>query len=338
MVRTSAIISILLIFLHFRATFAYRLLFEAKFRFQNESMSQREYALSILRRQGISVSSIADRLAVMFIFNYIIEFPLTSFLHRRLNYLHCSMNLLHEYLQIHSPTPFDVYLWINADTIEHLPSWLLDSFPNLIIIPILSSTWKIPEEAGNPSNWVGASTFSIDWYLMCRWKMTYQLEFGSKVGYQYLLMLDDDTFIHHAHSTFPEGNLVEYFRTHQIKHGVRRRRFRDDPYLKGFWEFTQLWMLTRNFSKPIGSLMENLEVVRHLGDHSTSLIPHQSRRWNSIVYQSNFMIWDLEEWWKNDLLQDYVQFVLHSGMDISQRWIEQVSLFIYYIYFYCYYY
>jgi len=181
-----------------------------------------------------SIESTHNRLAIMIGFSYVFEYPLAKFDDERLHYLHCSLHKF--YTNIGKFTPIDVYLWVSWDERSQLPSWLKEDYPQLIILPIQESSWQIPANVGPHSSWKHSTQFAVDYYLHSRWRMTFAMEFVKAMGYPYVLLTDDDTFVLNEISQ----NVIDRLLEHDILLATRQRHMIEKPeYVTGLPEFTR---------------------------------------------------------------------------------------------------
>lgn len=181
-----------------------------------------------------NISTFADRLPIIIGFSYPIILPLTEFNYRRLHFLHCSLHKF--YNNIGNYTPIDVYLWVSNNELSNLPLWILTEYPQLIVLPIPTSSWKLPQNVGAHYGWKHSDVFKEDYFIHSRWRMTFAMEFVKSMGYKYILLTDDDTFVLNP---IP-FNIIENFSNASILMGQRERRIMEKPkYLAGLAEFTR---------------------------------------------------------------------------------------------------
>ena len=263
-------------------------------------------AASIPRRiMTESAPLLSNRLAVMIIFSLDLTMPLTEHSHRRVSYLHCSVSLLKK--NMGTFTPLDVYIWIRpSQTIHPVLMQLVGTY----IMNIQLSSWKAEGTTFN-SNWNMADIFKEDFYLMDRWRNTFQFDFVRELGYEYFVQMDDDTFI----TDLIDVNLVKHMKEHQI-YLASRNSFQMEPVelIQGLPEFVRYWMLTRNMSEPIGDLFNQLTPPNMVG--------LTTQGWSRVSLVACFAIFDVNYWFQ-DIIQDFVRLMLRTGSDVEQRWLEQ---------------
>jgi hypothetical protein len=143
---------------------------------KNSAVESAKKAKILLSRFPIDVP-ISDRLAIMILFS-------KGFLDaqkRRHKFLHCAITKLQRNLP---NTSFDIYIWtLNLTTSETIiPYWLsAEKFPKINIMEIPEETWKIPCGLISDSEWALRNRFSIDYYLMGRWRLTFSLDFAKEM-------------------------------------------------------------------------------------------------------------------------------------------------------------
>jgi hypothetical protein len=185
-----------------------------------------------LRRQ--SINDTASRLAIMIAFSFPLILPLTEANHRRLHYLHCSLGKF--YTNVGNNTPTDIFLWISNDPLSTIPAWMHEDYPQLILLPIQPSSWQAPADLDPHPTWKHSSVFSEDYYLHSRWRLTFAMDFVKALGYPYILLADDDTFVMNRITI----NIVKEFTRYGIVMSNRDRHIIEkEEYLTGLPEFAR---------------------------------------------------------------------------------------------------
>jgi hypothetical protein len=175
-----------------------------------------------------------NRLAVLILFSYSLVNPLTEFNCRRLSYLHCALTDL--YVNLGQTTKLDVYLFVDTSETSVLPAWVTSSFPMLIVLPISTESWQLPDDIKPPQQWKFYPDYSIDYRLQGRWRLQFVPWFVRAMGYSYWLQMDDDTFIV---ETYPR-DIVDQFRRQGSLMGVRRRHYQEGiQVVNGLAELTR---------------------------------------------------------------------------------------------------
>ncbi len=193
-----------------------------------------EMAQHNLHANNVSTIDTADRLAVVMIFSYDCVLPLTELHFRRLSYLHCSLS--HVYSHLAPSTPLDVLLFVQPDTLHRLPGWLKTDFPLLSVLPIAAASWRAPEHLGAHGSWKMGDLFPRDYFLQGRWRLAFQMHFARRMGYQYVLQMDDDTFVLGG----ADFGIVRRMREGGAKMAVRNKSFAEMREItQGLAEFTR---------------------------------------------------------------------------------------------------
>jgi hypothetical protein len=265
-----------------------------------------EVAMS--RYPSLSFSANKDRLAVFVLFTYDL-YPNGT--HPRLPSLVCSLNAL--YANVGRANSLDVYMWMSATELPRLPSWFRDTFPEVMVMPIDPASWVVPRQAGPPESWAcyANSTASLNYHLMGRWRQTFAFDFVRAMGYEYMLQIDDDTFVLQP----IDFNIVQDFRSRRIAFAHRDRVFVEKGVVTaGLPELVKYWMVTRNYLTPAGPLFENLNTgnISGLGGEG----------WNRQIVSGNFMLFNVGFWFE-PAVQDFLQLVHSTGSDVTMRWQEQ---------------
>jgi hypothetical protein len=255
------------------------------------------------------VAELVDTLAVMVLFSYSFEQPFTFEQVNRLSHLHCS--LLHVARNVAPYTRTDVFIWVSATEMSLLPPFML-ALPGVVhILPIPESSWQDPPGTTFNENWNYAWMHGRDYYLMGRWRNTFASAFVRDMGYQYMLQIDDDTFVSEALSI----DIVAQMRQTGSVMGIRSVLMREPENLvAGLPEFVRYWMATRNVSGPIGPLFEHLTPPNIDGLHTRGFDP--------VTVPGCFVIIDVHFWF-HEVVQDFVNLVLKTGSDAEQRWNDQ---------------
>jgi hypothetical protein len=255
------------------------------------------------------VAGLVDTLAVMMVFSFELEQPFTMKSVKRLAHLHCSLLRLARNVAPH--TKLDVYLWVAEAEMHRLPPVFFNLPLNVNVLPIPKSSWEQPSGSRYNSQWTHGSQSHVDYFLMGRWRNTFGLSFVRAMGYQYMLQLDDDSFI-----TDPiQFDIVSRFREEDCVMGIRQTmQLEDEDIVRGLPEFVRYWMITRNYTSPIGRL------YNHTYPHNISGV--FSGGWDRIIFLSCFLVLDVNFWY-HEVVQDFVNVVLKTGSDLEQRWLEQ---------------
>ena len=162
-------------------------------------------------------------------------------------------------------------------------------------------------------SWQGRSEFEIDYYLTGRWRLTFSLEFAKKMGYEYMLNIDDDTIL-----TEPvQYNLYNRAKSDNLKLAVlAKAKGQNLQYTDGLVDMTKQWLLNNNYTIK-GNFLEQFgdNKIKDISSLNTSA-------WNREYYAGYFTLISVD-WWFDPDVQNYLYTVLHSGKDIKHRWLEQ---------------
>jgi hypothetical protein len=146
---------------------------------------------------------------------------------------------------------------------------------------------------------------------MGRWRMTFAFDFVRAMGYEYMLQIDDDTFVLQPINF----NIVQDFRSRRIAYAIRNRIVREEAVVVlGLPELVKYWMVTRNYLTPAGPLFENV--------FSGDLSGVNGEGWNRHIASASFMLFDVGFWFEPPV-QNFLQLVYSTGGDLMQRWLEQ---------------
>ena len=252
---------------------------------------------------------VKDRLAVMIVFNFKLQEGQT---HKRIASLVCSLNNI--YKNIAQTTPIDIYLWMNQTSIPFLPIWLIETFPEVMVIPIDEDSWKIPSLLSNHDTWSLNNRHMPDYYIMGRWRMTFQFDFVKSIGYNYMLQIDDDAYIIQNNPT----NLIQQFHSNDILLGHRHRFHVEIPEVTiGLLELVKFWMISRQYYYPSGSIY-NTTIPHNISGIS-------SENWNYHSLPSYFMLYNVNFWF-DDIVQNFLNLVFTTNSDILHRWCDQTVM------------
>ena len=149
------------------------------------------------------------------------------------------------------------------------------------------------------------------------WRLTFQMEFARRLGYTYVLQVDDDSF-------FPEPVLVDILNTVRARNiDVAANIIKGDEPVRvtsGLPELTRFYLVTEQLEFPA-------TLARHCNPPSleglyTSTSDDSTGGWNREVLYGNFLLISVNLWYRVDV-QRFVQLVLRTGAHFRLRWIEQ---------------
>jgi hypothetical protein len=178
-------------------------------------------------------------------------------------------------------------------------------------MPIDEQSWLLPEGLSDMEQWTYGSIFSLNYHLMGRWRMTFAFDFVRAMGYEYMLQIDDDTFVIQPINF----NIVQDFRNRRIAYAFRNRIIQEEAVVVlGLPELVKYWMVTRNYLAPAGPLFENMYSGDMNGLHGEG--------WNRHIASASFMLFDVSFWFE-PAVQNFLSLVYSTGGDLMQRWLEQ---------------
>lgn len=255
-------------------------------------------------------------LAIMILFTY----GLTD--KTNLKQLHCNIHLLQLHMRPH--TPIHIYIWLGKYNIgDNLPYWMINKYDNLFIMPIDKDIWKISnDQLLRPSStWVRRKYTWMDYYIMGRWRLLFQPYFIYHMNYYYFLQLDMDTFL----TKKIDFNILDLMITQSIYFSTTTINYQEDQIevLNGLAEFTRFWIVTKQYYNIKGDLYKTTTPSSIHGLY-TDIDDNNSYGWNRHIYRGNFMLFDIHQFWFDNLnAQDYLFSILRGGYDVEQRWQEQ---------------
>ena len=149
------------------------------------------------------------------------------------------------------------------------------------------------------------------------WRLTFQMDFARRLGYPYVLQVDDDSF-------FPEPVHMD------ILHTMRNRNIdvavsmfsEEEPVAVtiGLPELTRFYLVTEQLEFP-PTLARNCNPPSLEGLY-TSISENSTGGWNRKVLYGNFLLLSVNLWYRFDV-QKFIQLVLRTGTYFRLRWNEQ---------------
>ena len=277
----------------------------------DESVQMAQKMLS--ERNGIITTK--NRLVAMILFAHKEPKPKQSL-------LRCSLELLAKNVMANSKatgtqhgTQLDIFVWVPKSF--STPRWL-ENMTNVYVMNIPEEAWTIPKGLPPFSSWVMSYRFPLEYFKMGRWRLTFSFKFVSAMGYRYMLQIDDDTFVmspvnYNIIETLTKGNNSNsfLFAAWDRYDGETRQVWVELP------EFVAAWVKKRSYQKKIcGPLLEHFE------NKVESLAGITTIGWDKQIIRGNFNIWDMD-FINSEIVQEFLQDILATGKDITQRWQEQ---------------
>jgi hypothetical protein len=227
-------------------------------------------------------------------------------------YLKCALNKLKTNMM---PTnTIDIFVWVLRQPGHDLnvPDWVA-TIPRVNIMEIEPSTWQVPCGVRPDSEWALRYRFSLDYYLMGRWRLTFSFDFAKEMGYAYNMQYDDESLL----NTKVPFDLGQDLMLGQYSMAVFTHQVDEIPeVIQGLTELTRYW-LTVNHYTVAGPLFKH--VVPHNLDGLTL------DGWDRLYYRGNALATSVDFWFQADV-QDYLMMVLKLGRDVEGRWQEQAVM------------
>lgn len=148
------------------------------------------------------------------------------------------------------------------------------------------------------------------------WRLTFQMSFAHRLGYPYLLQLDDD-----SHFTSPlKIDLLQFVRSRGLDLAARKAIYDQAWVAQGLPELTRYFLVTEGINIP-PALAQNCDPPTIEGLYTASSFG-LGGGWNRRVLYGNFMIFSTAFWHRPDV-QSYLQLILKTGGHFRFRWNEQ---------------
>jgi hypothetical protein len=182
-----------------------------------------------------------------------------------------------------------------------------------MVMEIEPSTWQVPCGLKNDSQWALRHRFSLDYYLMGRWRLTFSFDFVKAMGYAYNMQFDEDAVL----NTKVPHNIVQAMGRSRALMAVTAPPIDEIPdVLTGLLELTKYWLVVNDFT-PQGGL------YKHVVPHNISGLASDS--WDKMYYRGFAIITNVDYWFENNP-QSFLNTVLRLGRDIEGRWQEQAVM------------
>ena len=151
------------------------------------------------------------------------------------------------------------------------------------------------------------------------WRLTFQMSFAQRLGYSYLLQLDDDSYF-----TSPlETDLLHFARSRDLDLAARKA-YSDEVFVtQGLPELTRYFLVTEALDIP-PALARNCNPPTVEGLYTNSSFSLEGG-WNRKVLFGNFVMLSTAFWHRADV-QSYLKLILKTGGHFRFRWNEQAVL------------
>jgi hypothetical protein len=227
----------------------------------------------------------------------------------RIEWLKCSLAMLNTNML--SKTTADVFLWVPESSLQSIPTWLSEpAYARVHVIALHPTTWKVPCGLSDDTMWSVRKHFSLDYYLMGRWRLTFSLDFARAMGYKYHLQFDDDAILN-SPITY---DIVSKLKTTQTYMGVFSDNIGEPIHVvNGLAELTRYWLQINNFD-PIGT------IYKHVSPGDMNGLT--TKTWDRMYHPGYFQIMSIDFYFQGHI-QNYLTTILKSGSDVERRWQEQ---------------
>jgi hypothetical protein len=213
-------------------------------------------------------------------------------------------------------TNFDIFVWTRPDKLDELEAW---AFPGtdgvrcrVHIMPIEPASVSLPPNVRPDNVWRGnppwnPTMFGMEYRLMGRWRLGYSFAFARALGYDFMLQLDDDSFLNTTHAG---GDLLELLRAHNASMATHSSSLQLEVpnAVIGLTQLVRFWYETRvssalvvgvsqvnaaRFRAVTGPLFQHFEPPNVEGLSTGA--------WDHIIVQSNFLLVNLDFWFSDDV-------------------------------------
>ena len=180
----------------------------------------------------------------------------------------------------------------------------------------LHEHWETPEAAEDPSLWT-APHFSEDYRRMGHWRLAFQMDFAAKIGYKYILQMDDD-------SAFPDPvtfDLVKHMLAQNLSMAARNIISGDDADVtRGLAELAKFFLVSEGIEPT--TLFSECKPADIRGLFTSGIGGPQSEGYSTRYLIGNFIVISLDFWYQEHV-QRFVRLVLRTGAHFRYRWNEQ---------------
>ena len=214
-------------------------------------------------------------------------------------------------------TPLHIYIFSQANQLQL--DFQEQGCPLLTFHPYflaLDEHWVTPEEAENQSLWT--SWFNDEYRRMGHWRLVFQMEFAAKLGYQYVLQLDDDSDFLQPLKT----NLLEFMKQNSLDMATREIIASDvQDVTLGLAELTKYFLVVEKI-QPTLLFAEDCFPQDISGLYTAGLGGPQDGGYSTRFVYGNFVIISLDFWFQEPV-QRFVRLVMRTGGHFRFRWNEQ---------------
>ena len=185
-----------------------------------------------------------------------------------------------------------------------------------VIFMSLNEHWETPEQAGSRDLWT-ATRFGEDYRRMGHWRLAFQMEFAWKLGYKFVLQIDDDSALLQP----IEYNLIQYMASQNLKMAARNIIAHDEPDVtQGLAELAKFFLVSEGLQPR--SLFIECRPANMSGLYTSGVGGAQDGGYSTKYIYGNFVIISLDFWFQEEV-QRLVKLVLNTGGHFRHRWNEQ---------------
>ncbi len=215
-------------------------------------------------------------------------------------------------------TPIDFYVFsVENQMQDALKRCHLGINMTSVVFLRLHEHWETPEEAEDPSLWTAATQFSANYRRMGHWRLAFQMEFVARLGYNFVLQLDDDS----AFTQPVADNLVVMMKSKNLSMAARNI-IPGDPsdVTQGIAELAKFFLVTERVQPT--TLFTACQPKNISGLYTSGLGGSKDGGYSTRYLFGNFVIIAVDFWYQEDV-QRFVRLVMRTGAHFRYRWNEQ---------------
>lgn len=223
----------------------------------------------------------------------------------------CSIRLFHNNIGGH--TPARAYVFYRIAPPDSVKEEIKKYSKRTHFIKLSDEDWKIPENAEKKRDRWTTTGFGDDYRLMGHWRLTHFLTFFYKLGFKYVLFLDDDSYVWGP----IEEHLVKGFKEKQISVAYKNVAHDEEP-ARGLAELARYFIVSNSYTPT--QLYKDCKPDNIMGVYTGKL---DKDGWQYSVMYGNFVIIGLDFYFQ-PLVQEFLKLVINTGDQIVHRWNEQL--------------
>ncbi len=215
-------------------------------------------------------------------------------------------------------TPIDVFIFSLQDRLQTEAQNCTPMLDFRTVFLELKEHWETPEEAESSSTWTSLSFASDSYRRMGHWRLAFQMEFAARLGYKYILQIDDDAALLEPLKI----DLVDYMRTNEIYMGARNIQENDmQDVTLGLAELAKKILVTERL-QPADLFASDCAPPDITGLYTRGLGGPDTGGYSTRYLYGSFVIISLDFWFREQV-QRFVRLVLRTGAHFRYRWNEQ---------------